>query len=166
MELLKILASIKGNRIITKIFKSPVFCQIRRYATTGFITTVTEWVLFWLFREKIFKKFLIGFGIAQRLFGADEYTYRYLLSNAFACGIEFCLNFTLNRIYSFKSKGPVFEELKRYGMLFITNLFVISGIMYLLSDVVGLSPYISKFLAGLVTVSWNFLFYKKFVYKK
>lgn len=164
MHLQRILAILKKNKIIAKILSSSVFHQLRRYATTGLITTTTEWVLFWFFREKVFSKYLIGFGIAKRLFDADEYTYRYLISNALACGIEFCLNFTLNRIYSFKSKGPILKELMKYGILFVTNLFVISGIMYLLSDIFALSPYISKFLAGLVTVSWNFWFYKKIVY--
>ncbi len=166
MEFSRILVPLKRNKLISKILTSPVFNQLRRYATTGFITTITEWVMFWLFREKVFKKFPIGFGIAQKLFGTDEYTYVYLISNAIAYSIEFCLNFTLNKLYSFKSKGPIFAELKRYGLLYIINLIIISSIMYLLSDKVGLSPYISKFLAGIVTVSWNFIFYKKYVYKK
>lgn len=166
MKLQKILVPLKKYKIIAKVLEPSVFKQLRRYATTGFVTTLTEWGMFWLFREHIFNNFIIGFKIAQELFGVDEYTYRYLMSNAFACGIEFCLNFTLNRMYSFESKGPIFKELKRYGLLFVINLLVISGIMYLLSDIGGISPYLSKFLAGIITVSWNFAFYKKFVYEK
>lgn len=166
MDLTKLFNKLKKYKIVQDILTEEGLQQFKRYVITGMTTFVIEYLMFYLFYEVIFGKFrLIGFELAHKWFNADTYTYRYLLANTTVCSIDFCLNFTINRVYSFKSKAPLLEQVKKYGMLYVANLIITSGLLYMFADIVGLSPYISKFLAMGIIVSWNFIIYKKFIYK-
>lgn len=166
MDLTILLSKLKRYKIVRDILTEDGIQQFKRYVITGVTTFVIEYTLFYLFHEIIFGRYkLIGFELAHRWFGADAYTYRYLLANAIVYSIDFCLNFTMNRVYSFKSKAPLARQIKRYGILYIANLVITSGLLYTFADIFRLSPYISKFLAMGIIVSWNFIIYKKFIYK-
>ena len=157
---------LKRQKLIKDIFTEDGIQQFKRYVITGVATFIIEYTLFYLFHEIVFGRYrLIGFELAHRWFGADTYTYRYLLSNTIVYSIDFCLNFTINRVYSFKSKAPLARQVKRYGVLYFANLVITSMLLYLFADMFGLSPYISKFLAMSIIVSWNFIIYKKFIYR-
>lgn len=166
MDLTKLFNKLKRYKIVQDILTEEGLQQFKRYVITGMTTFVMEYLMFYLFYEIIFGRFrLIGFELAHKWFNADMYTYRYLLANTIVSSIDFCLNFTINRVYSFKSKAPLLEQVKRYGMLYVANLIITSGLLYMFADIAGLSPYISKFLAMGIIVSWNFIIYKKFIYK-
>ena len=159
MEIEQVLERLRNNKFIQNLH------QFKRYVITGVTTFIIEYLLFYLFYEVVFKSFAPGFTLAHKLFSVDRYTYRYLISNSIGCSIDFCLNFTLNRVYSFKSKAPLLDQVKKYGILFVLNLIVTNVLLYLLSDIIGITPYISKLMAMCVIVSWNFVVYKKIIYK-
>lgn len=156
---------IKNNQLLSEILTPEGLQQFKRYIITGVTTFALEYLLFYLFYEILFKSFAPGFVLANRLFSVDRYTYRYLIANSLGYSIDFCANFTMNRVYSFKSKGPLWEQVKKYGVLFVVNLIVTNILLYLLSDIIGITPYISKLIAMCVIVSWNFIVYKKIIYK-
>lgn len=166
MDLARLFNKLKKYEIVRDILTDEGMQQFKRYVITGVTTFVIEFTLFYLFYQIIFDRYrLIGFELVHRWFGADAYTYRYMLSNTIVYSIDFCLNFTINRVYSFKTQAPIARQVKRYGMLYVANLIITSGPLYMFADIVGLSPYISKFLAMGIIVSWNFIIYKKFIYK-
>ena len=163
MDLIRLL---KRQKIVQELLTEDGIQQFKRYVITGVTTFIIEYSMFYLFHEIIFGRYrLIGLGLVHRWFGMDAYTYRYLLSNTIVYSIDFCLNFTINRVYSFKSKAPLVRQVKRYGMLYVANLIITSMLLYMFADMFGLSPYISKFLAMGIIVSWNFIIYKKFIYR-
>ncbi|MBP5427365.1 MAG: GtrA family protein [Clostridiales bacterium] len=166
MNFSKLLDKLKKYQLVREILTDEGIQQFKRYVITGMTTFVVEYSLFYLFHEIIFGKYrLIGFELAHKWFGADTYTYKYLLSNTIVYSIDFCLNFTINRVYSFKSKAPLMRQVKRYGILYLANLAITSVLLYMFADMLELSPYISKFLAMNIIISWNFIIYKKFIYK-
>jgi len=92
-------------------------------------------------------------------------TYSYLFANAIAYVVVFWFNFLVNRIWSFKSKVNIFKQLGQYAVLFVFNLFATSALLWLLSDKIGIIPAISKVLVMGLVVCWNFVLYKKVIYK-
>jgi len=105
--------------------------------------------------------------IAENCFNYDlkADTYSYLFANAIAYVVVFWFNFLVNRIWSFKSKVNIFKQLGQYAVLFVFNLFATSALLWLLSDKIGIIPAISKVLVMGLVVCWNFVLYKKVIYK-
>lgn len=90
----------------------------------------------------------------------------YVTASAIVYTIVFGLVFILNRNWSFQSNGDIRRQLLRYTLLFFFNLFAANVvIMYLLTDIWGLSPYLSPIIKMGVVVCWNFLIYKYIIYK-
>jgi putative flippase GtrA len=71
----------------------------------------------------------------------------------------------MNRFWSFKSKTSIKGQLVAYTLLFAFNLLASSAIIYILTDFLGFIPLISKLFAMGAVVSWNFILYKKVIYK-
>lgn len=120
--------------------------QLIRYLITGFTTFGIEYGLFY---------------VLYKIVGAN-----YLIANCTVYPIIFWLNFTLNRVFSFKSKDNLWRQMKLYSILFFINLFVANiGLMYIFSDLFKINPLISKVLIMFFIVSWNFILYKKVIYR-
>lgn len=141
----KIILKLKEHKFFSDFFNPKAFAQLARYLLVGFSTVGLEMVNIRLFTE------VLGLW--------------YMVSNTLAYIISFIFNFFLNRIWSFKSKGDLKFQLGAYGILFIINLFASNGIMYLLTSVWGVYYMISKLISIGVIVSWNFILYKKIIYK-
>jgi len=77
----------------------------------------------------------------------------------------FAFNFMLNRIWSFRSKVNLKRQILKYAMLFFFNLLASSAVLFLLSDAGGLDPLISKIIVMCAIVPWNFIMYKKVIYR-
>ncbi len=75
------------------------------------------------------------------------------------------LVFLLNKIFTFKSRGTVEQEGRRfilvYGVSITTNILITSGLIWL-----GLHYTISKVVAIGIGVVWNYLMSHKFIFKK
>lgn len=114
---------------------------------------------------------------------------RYLCSGGAAAALEICSNygmlfagvpylastvvsgligtvsaFLFHKYFVFQKRERTPEQLFRYIIQQAVNLAVQVGLVYLLVTFVGVQPGIAKILSIGLTVSWNFLIYKFFVY--
>ena len=120
--------------------------QFGKYIITGLASFSIEYALYLLLYIKL-----------------DFY---YITASVIVYAIVFWFSFLANRYWAFKSKGNIGNQLKRYTLLFLFNLIVSNvAVMYLLTDIIGLSAFISPFLKTGLVVCWNFFFYKKYIYK-
>ena len=90
---------------------------------------------------------------------------RVLYSNTIAYVVVFWLNFLLNRFWAFNSKEDFKKQIVLYGILFMFNLMVSDGMVYWLHISLKIHELIAKVLAVGLVVSWNFILYKKVIYK-
>lgn len=130
----------------TRSFATPEFVgQIMRYLITGFSSAAIEFTLLFIFRD-IAKLSIVA-------------------ANTIALSIVFWFNFLMNRFWSFKSTGSIKKQLAMYLVLFVFNLTASDIMMYLMTDRLSLQYLIAKVIAIGVVVSWNFIIYRKVIYK-
>lgn len=140
---------------LLKDFMNPeTLGQFIRYVIVGLSGFILEYTLFLVLRDML---------------KINE-----LLSNIMVYSVIFWFNFLLNKFFSFRSRNNFKRQLFYYGILFVFNLVVgnillFSGIRYLLvlSFGEGSWPvlYLPKILIMFFIVSWNFVLYKKVIYK-
>ena len=137
----------KGGKagVLADFFSQHSLEQFVKYVITGCISIAADFLLLYAFTE------LLGVW--------------YVFSKAITSAIVFWVNFLLNRFWSFRSRGPIGRQLILYGLLFAFNLAVAGSLLYFLTDRVGL-PYLlsNVFVVGLL-VCWNFILYKKVIYR-
>jgi len=128
--------------------------QFLRYLVVGFTSFGVEYTLFVLFR---------------RWLSIPE-----LLVNIGVYSVIFWLNFLMNRMFAFRSKSDFGKQILSYGFLFAFNLVagnivLFSLIRHLLVLWAGEGAwavlYLPKILIMFFIVSWNFILYKKVIYK-
>ena len=140
-----LLLNLKKHHFFSEFFTYKAFIQLRRYLVVGFSTVGLETLVLWILKE------YIGINL--------------IVANTMAYTISFVFNFYLNRTWSFNSKSDISFQLKAYGILFVFNLFASNMIIHLLTNVVGLYYMLSKFISIAMIVSWNFILYKKVIYR-
>ncbi len=140
-----LLCKIKRMKLFEIFLSKDSFGQFCKYLVVGASSFALEYTLFYLL--------------------IDKFDVWYILANSMVYFFVFWFNFILNRIWSFKSKLDFKKQLFRYAMLFIFNLLATTGILYVLSDVIGIDPRISKVIVMMLIVPWNFTMYKKVIYK-
>ena len=74
------------------------------------------------------------------------------------------LNFALNRLVFSDRDGTVVAHSVRYGVLLGVNYLVTLGIVDL-GVAKGFTPIVPKTVAVALTTSWNFLLYRKWVFR-
>ena len=136
---------IQKNRFISEFMTPAAFNQLKRYLITGFSSAAIELTLLYILRD------VAKLGIIE--------------ANSIALTIIFWFNFLMNRFFSFKSAGNIKRQLIMYGMLFVFNLAASDLIMHLLTASLHLQYLIAKVFAIGAVVSWNFVLYKKVIYK-
>ena len=112
------------------------------------------------------------------LFGLTSLGISYLIANVFSTGITFINSFSLNKKITFKSVSKSKKELVREIALFIIvtlfGLWVIQGVIIFLTlsffesilKNPKISLLISKIIATVFSLIWNFILYKKVVFNK
>ena len=140
---------IKKNKYLSEFLTGKSIGQFKRYLITGFTTFAVEYTLFRVFKDLVF----------------TNQDYNYLVANTVVYIGIFWFNFLVNRIWSFKSKDNLGRQLKLYGLLFCFNLLVTNLLLYVLVKYVGIDSNISKILVMGAVVAWNFVLYKKVIYK-
>mgnify|MGYP000882263762 FL=1 len=136
---------LKEHRIFGAIFDRKSQAQFIRYLISGFTAFGTEYMLFAL------------------LYSQAKTGYR--LSNFFAMSAGFAISFTMNRKWSFKSRENLFKQLLMFAALFAVNLFISNNVINILSSSIGLSPLLSKLIVMGAIVIWNFIIYRKIIYR-
>lgn len=128
--------------------------QFLRYLVVGFTSFGVEYTLFLVFRSLL--------PVPELVVNIGVYT------------IVFWLNFLMNRLFAFRSKADILRQLLSYGFLFafnlvVGNIFLFAGIRHLLVLAAGEGSwpvlYLPKILIMFFIVSWNFILYKKVIYK-
>lgn len=124
---------------------------------------------FWRVRFEFTKYFVIGFSgmfldiitlvLFKEVFGLWA-TLAVILNQI----IIIAYNFTLNKYWSFKNKALPHKQFVRYMLVFAVNYLIAVGAMYIFSDRVGFDYRIVRILTIALSVSWNFLIYKYWVY--
>lgn len=135
-----------NNKFISDFLSASSIKQFKRYLITGFLSFGIEYALFYLIHKILMLE--------------------YLIANVIVYALVFWINFLLNRFWSFNSNKNFLRQLKLYFALFIFNLFAANILlMYLLTDIAGINSLISKIFVMGSIVSWNFILYKKVIYK-
>lgn len=143
IDLLKTIASKKK---LSEFLSPESIGQFKRYLTTGFISFGTEYLLYFMLHKLL--------------------SVKYMTANIAVYAAVFWLNFLLNRFWSFKSHNSFWRQLMLYSMLFLFNLFAVNILlMFVLTELAGINPLISKIMVMGVIVLWNFILYKKVIYK-
>lgn len=140
-----IIEKLKKNRILSDFLTPKALAQFKRYLITGFLSFGIEYSIFYILYD------------ALKLW--------YIPSNSIAMVTGFVVSFLLNRFWSFQSKDNPYRQLLLYALLFVFNLAFSNLLMYLLSDIAGITPLISKVLVMGIIVVWNFILYKKIIYR-
>lgn len=130
---------------LSKLLKQETAGQAIRYVVTGLCSAAFEFALLFVFKD------LAGLSV--------------IVSNSAALSIVFWFNFLMNRYWSFKSKIKLSKQLAMYLVLFIFNLGASDLIMYLLVDRLSMQYLLAKVFAIGAVVCWNFVIYKKVIYK-
>ena len=143
--LTNIIIRLKKSRFFGDLLSNGSAAQFTRYFIIGASSFFLEYLLFF---------------ICIKLF--DLWA---IYANTIVFTIIFIFNFILNRIWTFQSKASIKKQFLRYFILFLFNLGATNGVIYLLSDIGSLSPFISKIIVMCAIVPWNFIMYKKVIYR-
>jgi putative flippase GtrA len=134
----------KKSKMLLKYTKAEFITQFIRYFITGALATVSEYI--------VFTTIYTGF---RALYAA----------NTIGMSVGFIISFVMNRSWSFKSKGNPVRQLVLTLILFIINLGISNVFIHILSNMVGIHPQLSKLMVMGVIVMWNFVLYRKVIYK-
>lgn len=141
----KVYEKVRNHRLFADFLTPATLHQIKRYLITGFSSAAIELSLLYILKD------LSGLGVIE--------------ANSIALTIVFWFNFLMNRFFSFKSSGSIKRQLIMYGILFVFNLGASDLIMHLLTTALHIQYLIAKVFAIGAVVSWNFVLYKKVIYK-
>jgi putative flippase GtrA len=142
------------NKFLKRFFTPETFGQFVRYIIVGVVSFSIEYTLFIVLRN---------------IMAVNEITV-----NIIVYTVIFWLNFLLNKFYSFQSRTNFKRQLLLYGVLFLFNLLVgnvllFSAIRHALVLVSGEGSwpvlYLPKILIMFFIITWNFILYKKVIYK-
>lgn len=92
-------------------------------------------------------------------------------SNYISTGIAFVFSFFMNRSFTFKSEGDAKKQFIPFLVVTMIGIWVLQPIVILFITSIdslfneSINLFIAKLLATLVSLVWNFLMYKKFVFK-
>lgn len=136
---------IRRNKILPDILTYRTLIQLSRYMVSGVVAFLSEYLIFTL---------LIYLS-----------SHNIVFSNVVSMSTGFIISFLLNRHWSFKSKSNPYIQLFMLFFLFIINLFISTGTIYLLSHSIGLTPFISKIAMMIFISLWNFVIYKKYIFR-
>lgn len=153
MSTVTVIDRLKQHKFFSEFFTPAGVLQFKKYLIVGFTTFGIEYTLFATTYYLLWHNGLLDHDKANTA----------LASNIVGYSITFVYNFLLNRYWSFQSKSDFSKQLFYYAILFGLDLLASCAIVYLLTPLIG--PWISKLVAMGAVVSWNFIFYKKIIYK-
>ena len=125
---------------------------------------------FWSMRDQFIRYFVIGFsGVILdigSLFLLTHYLHIRPVVAVIINGI-FLLNyvFFLNKHWAFKSKGVTHKQMVRFFILAGINYVTSIALMYIFNHKLGFNYLLVRVANIAISVAWNFLLYKYWVYK-
>lgn len=131
--------------MVKKIIESKnKIIQFSKYIIIGGISALCELLLFTIFQ-------MLGIGI--------------FISNISSVIIATVINYLLNKFWAFKSKRGSIRSLVLYISLFIFNITFSSQFIVFLSNS-GIKSIVAKFISMILITCWNFVLYKKVIFKE
>lgn len=134
--------------LLLDLFKK--YREVILYVFFGGLTTVVNWVSYWLL--------------------ADVAHVDYLWSTVIAQVLAILFAYVTNRTWVFESKVTGFKgvlgEMLRFFGARVVSLFLDLGCMYVGVDLLHLNDKLMKLLSNVVIVVANYVFSKLFVFKK
>ncbi len=136
------------------IFITPTsngFLQFFRYAFVGGIAAVIDFALLYVFTE--------------------WFHFHHMISAIIAFIGGLCTNFLLSKLLVFNKNAvesrvkPVWEFLS-YALIGVIGLGITELILFVFTEKIGIHYMISKLIATIVVLIWNYLARKVFIYKK
>lgn len=118
--------------------------QFSKYIIIGGTSALCELILFTIFQ-------LGGIGI--------------FISNISSVIIATSINYLLNKFWAFKSQKGSIKSLVLYISLFIFNIAFSSQFIIILSNA-GIKSIVAKLISMILITCWNFVLYKKVVFKE
>ena len=121
------------------------------------------------FCSSSFVSFLIDYAIFSLLVAiwgnVDPYV---VIATVIARVVSASVNFTINRkiVFNEREKGPLLQSILKYAALALIILAANSGLIHLLTQVLGWNPYLSKILVEIVLFVTNWLIQRNLVYYK
>lgn len=140
-----VMEKLRKTKYLSQLLTPESMGQLYRYLVTGFSSAAIELTLLYIFKD------IANFSI--------------IVSNSIALSIVFWFNFLINRLWSFKSTANLKKQLIMYMILFVFNLGASDLIMHLLTTELSMQYLLAKVFAIGAVVTWNFLLYKKVIYK-
>ena len=123
--------------------------QIYRYLSAGLICAGVEYG---------------SFAFAHHLL-----TWNLIASNAIAYGLALVCNFLLNRQWVFTKKEKQGLEIKTqiilYLLLVAFNYILSTGLLIYFVKILSASSWLAKAISMSIVIVWNFIIYKKIIYK-
>lgn len=93
------------------------------------------------------------------------YHVNYLIANSIVFCAVSAINFIINRIWTFRSTGPVGRQIAVNLVLLLFNFIGSNLILYILSGTLHIPPLWAKIVVTAMVVLWNFVLYKKVIYR-
>ena len=101
---------------------------------------------------------------------AKIFLINYLISNVLSWIIAVMFAFITNKLYVFESKSKdkkiVFKEITNFFFFRIVSLIIEMIIMYVFVDLLSIDDLITKIIAQIIFILFNYFFSKVFVFKK
>lgn len=119
-----------------------------QYLVTSAIVSAVDYASFWLFYNPL------GTGLFE--------------STAVAYVAGLVTSYVLNRFWVFNKNalGQLFTtSVFRYATLLIVNFLITYGLLWLMQDLLGISPFIGKFVVWTFLIFWNYIMDKIWVFK-
>jgi putative flippase GtrA len=92
------------------------------------------------------------------------------VSNIISFLIGFVFSFIGNRQWTFGGSSDYYykkyQQILLYGLLAVINLFLSTFLIYCITTYIKLPAYIAKIVTVLIIITWNYLIYKYYIFKK
>jgi putative flippase GtrA len=95
---------------------------------------------------------------------------RLLVAQTLSFCMGLAISFSGNRLYTFKQHSApyhhaVHRQLFAYSMLALANLILSNIAIHLLTQKAGLNSAVAKIIVMLMVVLWNYVIFKKYIFK-
>lgn len=143
-----------------------LFEYIKKLDFKGLFTKTTSNSVIQFFRY-VFVGGIAFIADGGSLFLIERIGVNYLIAAVFAFVIGLVCNYILSKLIVFKKSsvdGRI--EFIVYGLIGAIGLLFTEFIMYILTDIVGIYFMISKVIAAVIVLIWNFLARKLVLYRK
>lgn len=147
MGINKMIFRLKKNKFFVEFFNLKTFMQLVKYGITGLLSLSTYVFLIYILTD---------------YFGVWKY---YSITVSYI--VVFWLNFLISKFWTFKERqaNSMKKQLLYYTMLFTINLIATYVIVHILTDILGVYYLLSTIFCNCLIVGWNFILYKKVIYR-